>query len=354
LIIKSFKRRDGKSSSAEKILILQGCAAQAECGQKYNPPNPRFELRIHYGIDSFESDKKVVLTTGTFDGVHLGHKKILSRIVDLAKKLKGESVLLTFHPHPRLVLFPENSDLRLLNSQSEKLQLLEETGIDHIIVHPFTHDFSRLSSLEFVRDLLVNKVGIDLLVIGYNHHFGRNREGSFDSLCEFAEVFGFDVEEIPAHDLEKVNISSTKIRHALEEGDVELAGKFLGYPYFITGSVVQGSRVGREIGFPTANIQVNERFKLIPADGVYAVQVAWKEGFLSGMLNIGVRPTVDSQKRKSIEVHLLDFDEDIYGKELQVRFIKRIREERQFESLEALKQQLEIDQNRTRNIFMTR
>ncbi len=296
----------------------------------------------------------MILTTGTFDGVHLGHRKILKRLCDKATRLGGESVLLTFHPHPRLVLFPENSDLKLLNSQEEKFRLLEKQGLDHLIVHPFTHDFSRLSSLEFVRDLLVNKLAIDALVIGYNHHFGRNREGGFDSLTDFAEVFDFEVEEIPAEDLENVNISSTKIRQALNEGNVELANSYLDHAYELCGEVVHGSHKGRELGFPTANIKMNEHYKLIPKDGVYAVEVHHGDKWIPGMMNIGVRPTIDKKKRHSLEVHLLDLNEDLYGKELCLRFIKRIRDEREFQNFDALKDQLQIDRSRTRNILVRR
>jgi len=354
LIVKWFGKDIPRSVALTKILILLHLKAKQKCGFRRIPSNHRIDLKLHHGIDSFKSDRKVILTTGTFDGVHLGHRKILKRLCDKAKKLGGESVLLTFHPHPRLVLFPENSDLKLLNSSEEKQQLLEEAGLDHLIVHPFTHDFSRLSSLEFVRDLLVNKVGIDALVIGYNHHFGRNREGGYESLTDFAEVFDFEVEEIPAEDLENVNISSTKIRQSLEEGNVELANSFLGHYYMLHGKVVHGSQKGRELGYPTANLKVKERYKLIPMDGVYAVEVFRGEKWLPAMMNIGVRPTVDEKKRHSLEVHLLDFNEDLYEKDLKIRFVKRIREERQFQNIEALKEQLDIDRNRTRNILVPR
>ncbi len=309
-------------------------------------------MKIHYGLDSFEATSKVVLTTGTFDGVHLGHKKIIERLTELSKKLNGESVLLTFTPHPRLVLFPENNDLRLLNTQEEKNQLLAKSGIDHLIIHPFTREFSRLSSLEFVRDLLVNQANIHTLVIGYNHHFGRNREGGYESLEEFAEVFGFHLEEIPAEDLDNVNISSTKVRAALEEGNASLAKDYLGYEYSLTGKVVEGNKIGRSLGYPTANLEVQDRNKLVPCNGVYAVKVSVGPDEYKGMLNIGFRPTVNGDVgKRTIEVHLLDFEGDLYGREITVRFVKRIREEREFESVERLKEQLNIDFNNTQQIF---
>jgi riboflavin kinase/FMN adenylyltransferase len=283
----------------------------------------------------------VVLTVGTFDGVHIGHQKIIERIKSIAERLNGETALLTFYPHPRKVLF-EDSDLKLIHTQEEKEQRLEKGGIDHLIVHPFTKDFSRLTALQYVRDLLVEKIGVRALVVGYDHHFGRNREGSFDELREYGEMYGFEVVEIPAQDIDDVSVSSTKIRNALAEGDVVRANQFLGAPFLITGTVVVGQKLGRELGFPTANIRVEEDYKLLPANGVYAVYIYVSEKKYSGMLNIGVRPTVDGKSR-TIEANIFDFQGDVYGHRIQLELIGRIRDEMRFDDLDALKSRLNAD-----------
>ena len=280
-------------------------------------------------------------TTGTFDGVHLGHKKILGQLVQTAHKVGGESVLLTFSPHPRLVLQPD-AELKLLTSLEEKIGLLEQTGLDHLIIHPFTKEFSRTPSLEFVREILVNKIGVKQLVIGYDHHFGRNREGSFDHLKEFGPIYGFEVEEIPALDIDAVNISSTKIRTALTEGNVELATTYLGHPYIIGGKVIKGDQIGRSIGFPTANLDINFQHKLIPADGVYAGYVRLNGEHHKAMANIGRRPTVGINRR-SVEIHLLDFEGDLYGQHLHFAVGHRLRDVMNFNGLDTLKMQLTID-----------
>ena len=299
-------------------------------------------MNIYYHIDEFKPVKKSVVTTGTFDGVHLGHKVILNQLINSAKNCKGESVILTFFPHPRMVLYPENNDLRLLNSIEERIELFKKTGIDHLIIHPFSLEFSRLSSIEFVRDVLVSKFNTHKLIIGYDHHFGRNREGTFEHLQEFGPVYGFDVEEIPAQEIQQVNISSTKIRNSLIEGEINAANQFLGYNYFIQGTVIEGDKVGRQIGFPTANIKVKDWYKLIPAKGVYAVKVMVDQQTYSGMLNIGTRPTLNGND-VTIEVNIFNFNSDIYTKEIRIEFIERIRNEQKFDELESLKTQLEID-----------
>ena len=263
-------------------------------------------MKVYHSLADFNTLDCAVATTGTFDGVHLGHKKILGQLVQTARKVGGESVLLTFSPHPRLVLQPD-VELKLLTSLEEKIGLLEQTGLDHLIIHPFTKEFSRTPSLEFVREILVNQIGVKQLVIGYDHHFGRNREGSFDHLKEFGPIYGFEVEEIPALDIDAVNISSTKIRAALTEGNVELAATYLGHPYIIGGEVIKGDQIGRTIGFPTANLDINFQHKLIPADGVYAGYVRLNGEHHKAMANIGRRPTVGSTRR-SLEIHLLDFE----------------------------------------------
>jgi len=218
-------------------------------------------VKIYYSIEDFQNVSFPVLTTGTFDGVHTGHKTILDRLKAIAQENDGETVLLTFSPHPRIVLYPDQNDLKLLTTREEKIALLEESGVDHLIIHPFTKEFSRLSSVAFIRDLLVNKIGTKKLVIGYNHHFGRNREGTLEHLLECGPIYGFDVEEIPAADIDNVNVSSTKIRQALQRGDISTAKAYLGHDYQLTGEVVAGDGRGKEIGFPTANLQIGNSLK---------------------------------------------------------------------------------------------
>ncbi len=307
-------------------------------------------MKVYKGLEKFEKLQNAVVTTGTFDGVHQGHQKILSRLIEVAKKNKGESVLLTFFPHPRMVLQPD-SDLKLINTIDEKIELLREVGIDHLIIHPFTREFSRTTSLEFVRDLLVNKIGTTKLVIGYDHHFGRNREGSFEHLKEFGPIYGFEVEEISVQDVDNVNVSSTKIRKALEEGEVDVAASYLGHSFFIEGTVVHGQKVGRELGFPTANIDVENPYKLIPQNGIYAVKVQSGEKVYKGMLNIGLRPTIEFSEKLTIEVHLFDFNEDLYGKRLHISFVKRIRSEKKFENKEALIAEMRKDKVRAEHLL---
>ena len=309
-------------------------------------------MEVYYGIEEFRSVRNPVVTTGTFDGVHIGHRKIIQQLSHLAEKTGGETVLLTFFPHPRMVLHPDDHGLKLINTQKEKIERLKLAGIDHLIIHPFTKEFSRLSSIEFVRDILVNRIGTKHLVIGYNHHFGRNREGSFEHLKEYGPVYGFEVEEIPAQDIEKVNVSSTKIRKALLDGDVETANQYLDYNYSLEGQVVHGDHRGRELGFPTANLDIGDLHKLIPGNGVYAVTVLLEGQQWKGMMNIGVRPTVDDSDRRSVEVHLFDFSGDLYGKNLKVIFAARIRNEQKFQNEEMLKQQLQEDKNNSLKLLV--
>lgn len=299
-------------------------------------------MKVYTNIEDFKNVKNPVVTTGTFDGVHLGHQKIISRLKDVAKEENGETVLLTFYPHPRMILFPDDNELKLLNTQAEKIELLEKYGVDHLIIYPFTKEFSRLTSVEFVRNILVNVIRTKRLVIGYNHHFGRNREGSFEHLKEYGPIYGFDVEEIPAKDIDHIEVSSTKIRHALQTGDIKTATSYLGHDYSITGKVVAGKQLGRTIGYPTANISVQDKYKLIPQDGVYTVKVKHNNKLYGGMLNIGNNPTIHG-KGRSVEVNIFDFNKDIYDQEATIYFIERLRDEVKFNGLDELKQQLAID-----------
>ena len=298
-------------------------------------------MKVTYGLNNFKTISCAVATTGTFDGVHLGHRKILNQLVAKAKKVGGESVLLTFSPHPRIVLQPD-VELELLSSENEKISLLEKTGIDHHIIHPFTREFSRTQSLDFVREYLVNKIGVKHLVIGYDHHFGRNREGSFDHLKEFGPIYGFEVEEIAAFDIDQVNVSSTKIRNALAEGNVELANMYLGTPYSICGKVIKGNQIGRTIGFPTANIECDFMQKLLPADGVYAGKLHVNGHTYNAMANLGSRPTIGSKQRK-LEVHCIGTDIHLYESEVRFELYKFLRGIEEFANLDALKKQLEVD-----------
>lgn len=309
-----------------------------------------YKVKVYNGLGEFRKLENAIVTTGTFDGVHQGHQKILNRLIEVAKKNNGESVLLTFFPHPRMVLQPD-SDLKLINTIEEKIELLREVGIDHLIIHPFTKEFSRTTSLEFVRDLLVNKIGTTKLVIGYDHHFGRNREGSFEHLKEFGPIYGFEVEEITVQDVDDVNVSSTKVRIALEEGQVDVAANYLGHSFFIQGVVVHGQKIGRELGFPTANVQIQNPYKLIPANGIYAVRIKIADSLYKGMLNIGTRPTIENSQEVTVEVNLFDFSGDLYGKQVTVLFIKRIRDEKKFKNKEALIEEMQKDKVRAHNIL---
>tara|TARA_B100000900_G_C20598334_1_gene724372 strand:- start:1882 stop:2808 length:927 start_codon:yes stop_codon:yes gene_type:complete len=299
-------------------------------------------VKVYSSIEEFQNVDRPIVTTGTFDGVHFGHRKIIDRLKKVAQNCNGETVLLTFSPHPRMVLFPDDQDLKLLTTIEEKKLLLEKVGIQHLIIHPFTKEFSRISSINFVRDILVNELKTHKLVIGYNHHFGRNREGTFEHLQEFASVYGFEVEEIQVQLLDNIGVSSTKIRKALFKGNVETAAEYLGYQYQLSGTVVKGNAIGRTIGFPTANIELHDYKKIIPNDGVYAVWVTVDGLSYKGMMNIGKKPTINNQVR-TLEVHLLEFEQDIYRRDVIIQFVKRIRDEIAFQEVSELKNQLEKD-----------
>ncbi len=302
-------------------------------------------MKIYHQLADFHPPRYSVVTSGTFDGVHLGHQKILGRLKELAERKQGETVLLTYWPHPRLILQPEDNNLRLLTTLTEKVKLLEELGVDHLIILPFTKELSQMSSEEFIREILVEKIQTKTLVIGYDHKFGKNREGSFEYLQSHSHLFGFDMEEISRQDVDDLAVSSTKIRTALAQGDISTASKYLGRPYFLSGQVVKGQQIGRSIGFPTANIHVVDNYKLLPRDGAYAIYAEVRNIRYKAILNIGDRPTVDG-KKKTIEAHLIDFDGDVYGQELFIHFQEFLREEERFENLDALKNQLVIDRER--------
>ena len=307
-------------------------------------------MKVYHSIEDFPSEINTIITIGTFDGVHKGHKQVIKKLNNIAKKEGLENVVLTFYPHPRHVLYPDDQQLKLLNTIDEKTEELKKSGLQHFVVHEFTKEFSRTKSVNFIRDLLVNKLKMKHMVVGYNHHFGRNREGSYNDLKELAELYNFELEKIPPQNEGDVTISSTKVRELLLAGDVEKAATYLGYSYPINGKVVKGNARGRKIGFPTANILVENKWKLIPADGVYAVKVKLDKKQFFGMLNIGERPTLSDNEHR-IEVHIFDFSSDIYGADIKVEFIKRIREEKQFGNLELLKKQLKMDENNCKKFF---
>lgn len=299
-------------------------------------------MRIYHQIDDFTRLTNAVVTSGTFDGVHLGHQKILTRLKDVAEKSGGETVVITYWPHPRLLLKPEDTSLKLLNTFEEKAELLKEQGIQHLLRIPFTKEFSQLTSKEFIASILIDKIGTKKLVIGYDHRFGNNREGSFEQLKLSAPTYGFEVEEIVRQDVDHVTVSSSKIRKALEEADLTTSSHLLGRNYSLSGRVVKGDKLGRVLGYPTANIDLDSRLKLIPSDGIYAVTILHEHTLYKGMLYIGNRPTVDGSKRV-IEVNLFDFSKEIYGESLTVYFHQLIRLDSKFQDLEALKIQLGLD-----------
>jgi riboflavin kinase/FMN adenylyltransferase len=291
-----------------------------------------------------------VVTSGTFDGVHVGHRKILQRVKERARQANGQSVVITYWPHPRLVLFPEDNDLKLLSTIEERVEQLRSFGIDYLLIIPFTKEFSRLSSRSFISDVLVKALHTKVLVIGYDHRFGKNREGSFEHLKARSAQYGFEVEEIPRQDVDDVGVSSTKIRRAIESGDIPTANKYLGHTYSLTSTVVEGNQLGRTIGYPTANLAIPAPHKLIPAHGVYAVWVKLDKERFPGMMNIGTRPTVDGT-HLTLEVNILNFNRDIYGHTVTVEFVEQLRQEQKFDGLEALKAQLAKDRQATERVL---
>lgn len=308
-------------------------------------------MKIYNNFSDFVKVPNAIVTIGTFDGVHLGHQAILKDMVKTAKDIGGETVVITFYPHPRQVLNINAANLRFITTQEEKLQLLEKSGVDNVVVVNFTKEFSRVSSEDFIRDYIIEHINPVKLVIGYDHHFGNNRMGDFNLLSEMQNKYNFQVQRIEAHDVENIAVSSTKIRHSLQQGDIERANALLGYQFSYIGKVVSGNKIGREIGYRTANIEVEREFRLIETSGVYATYVDYEGKEYKSMTYIGKKPTVNNDEVENIEVHLFDFDGDLYNKEIKVRFVKRVRGEQKFESLDALKRQIQIDEKNIREIL---
>lgn len=300
-------------------------------------------LNVFPSISEFNSTKKTIVTIGTFDGVHIGHQKIIEKLIQETKKADCESLILTFFPHPRMVL-NGSSSIKLLNTINEKSSLLEKMGLDNLVVHPFDKKFSNLSAEEFVKTILVDSFNIKKIIIGYDHRFGNNRAANIDDLISFGKKYAFEVEQISAQEIDSVSVSSTKIRDAITDGNMIVANEFLGYEYILSGKIITGKQLGRTIGFPTANIKIEENYKLIPKNGVYIVKSHLQEKTVFGIMNIGLNPTVNGEDL-SIEVHFLDFDADLYNKNITVSVIARIRDEQKFTSIDLLKAQIQEDKN---------
>jgi len=302
---------------------------------------------FHTSKEFIAKENTSIITIGTFDGVHVGHQEIIKNLVNQSEN--DNSVILTFFPHPRMVL-QKGVDLKLLTTLNEKITLLEKLGLDCLVIEPFTKEFSRLTALDFVRNILIKQLKLKKLVIGYDHHFGRNREGNFNQLQEYGTIYGFDVEEIPAKDIKNISVSSTKIRKALAEGQIEKANTYLGYEFMLSGKIVHGKGLGQKYHYPTVNIHIAEPYKLIPKSGVYVVKTTIGNQNLFGIMNIGNRPTIDGENQ-TIEVHLLDFDADIYGESIQVHLAYRLRDEEKFDSLDHLFNQIRKDETQARKLI---
>ncbi|WP_159302868.1 bifunctional riboflavin kinase/FAD synthetase [Maribacter litoralis] len=296
-------------------------------------------------ISKYKEEHPTVMTIGTFDGVHIGHLKILNKIINHAKSTELKSSVLTFFPHPRMVL-QKDANIKLLNTIEEKINILERLGLDVLIIHPFTKEFSRLTATEFVRDILVNTLNTKKVIIGYDHRFGRNRTANINDLVTFGNTYDFSVDEIPAQEIDDVSVSSTKIRKALEDGDIETANNYLGYDYMLTGTIIKGKGIGKQLGYPTANLSIAEDYKLIPKNGAYVVNSVINGKTVYGMMNIGFNPTVNGTK-KSIEVNFFNFDADLYNLKIQVNILVRLRDEHKFETVDALKTQLAKDKEKS-------
>ncbi|MCB9261602.1 MAG: bifunctional riboflavin kinase/FAD synthetase [Flavobacteriales bacterium] len=299
-------------------------------------------MKIIRDLEHFVEHKPVVLTQGTFDGVHLGHQKIITHVVKKAREIDGVSVLLTFYPHPRLVLFPDDNQLKMLSTIDEKAQLLESFGLDYLVILPFTKEISRISAYQFIKDILVEKLHISTIIVGYDHRFGKNREGSIVEIKKFSHQFNYQIDQIAEQDINDCIVSSTKIRNALLDGNIPHANELLGRTFGIRGIVIEGNKLGKTLGFPTANVEISDTYKLIPMNGVYAVRVNVLAKTYNGMANIGTRPTLNL-KTRSIEVHIFNFNDNIYGQELEILFVKRWRNEIKFETVKLLQHQLKAD-----------
>jgi riboflavin kinase/FMN adenylyltransferase len=300
-------------------------------------------MKIYRSIEDYDEDKRSVVTIGTFDGIHLGHQKILSRLIKSSKSKDLNSVVLTFFPHPRIILNKYN-EVKMIDTLDEKIIHLNEIGIDSLVIHPFDKNFSLLSANQFIKDFLVDKLKIKHIIIGYDHRFGKGREASVTDLKNYADDYDFTVEEIKAQEIEKITVSSTKIRNSINQGDIKTTEKYLGRSFNLTGKIVKGDGLGKKINYPTANIFIEETYKIIPKDGVYLVETIIEDKLFNGMMNIGHRPTIGTNV-KSIEVHLFNFNEDIYGKVISIKMISKIRDEKKFSSIQALKEQLVKDEN---------
>lgn len=308
-------------------------------------------MKIYKSLSKFKSVNKTFVTIGTFDGVHVGHKKVLKNLIKDAHKKKSETILLTFFPHPRIVL-QKDAGIKLINTIDERIDLLEAIGLDHLIIQKFTKKFSNQSALEFVRNVIVNSLNTRKLFVGYDHQFGKNREGNFDQLQDYGLSYEFSVKEISQKELDAITISSTKIRKALEEGYIEKANQYLGYNFMLTGKVIKGQNLGEKIGFPTANIFIKESYKLIPKTGAYIVRSTIKGVKVYGMMNIGYRPTV-SGKHQTIEIHFFDLNKDLYDKKIKVEVLKFLRNEKKFDSVDELKEQLQLDKENSLKLIGT-
>ena len=306
-------------------------------------------MKVIYGIDNYKPSNSCALTIGTFDGVHVGHQKIIKRLVSVSKNKNLHPVVLTFFPHPRMILQSDTS-IKLIDTLEEKIHLLKKLNIGTLIIHPFSKSFSRMTANEFVRDVIVKSLSVRYLIIGYDHRFGRNREATVDNLINCGFTYGFEVEKIEAKEIESVNVSSTKIRNAITTGDINKANKYLNRPFRITGKVVTGNGIGRKIDFPTANIFITEDFKLLPNDGVYFVKSSIKSRCFFGMMNIGFRPTVNGKVRTT-EVHYFNFNENLYDKKIEIEVLDLIRNEKKFNSLEDLEKQLVSDKKLCENLI---
>ena len=308
-------------------------------------------MKTIHGIENFPADEASIVTIGTFDGVHLGHQKILKQLIDTSRKSKLKSVLLTFFPHPRMVLQPDIS-MRLIQTIQEREKALQKTGLDYLVIHPFSTEFSRLSADDYVKQILVEQLNVRKVVVGYDHRFGRNRTASLEDMYHYADIHEFEVIEINAEKIESTAVSSTKIRKAIDEGNIELANTYLGHSFTIEGMVIDGDKRGRELSYPTANIDLQNQHKIVPKQGVYLVKSKLKGRVVYGMMNIGTKPTFDTTM-PSIEVHFLDWNGGLYGQAVQVELLKWVREERKFSSVEELQTQIQADEQYCRSSIPT-